>query len=920
MGWAVLAVAFALRAFIAWRGGQLFWPDEDRFEIARKIAGLALEGHLGAAADLLFGQPDHLLFKTLALVPAGLEHTIGTPASVSALFFAATSTWVLWLIARVARAAGATPPESLVALFLAACTTSLFYYSRHFLPYDLALGLFLLSLLAGLRDGTKPRHSLLAGLWAGLGYLAYNGYWSLGALLLIAHVLLALPQPRAMATRATYALLGLVLPVFAVAGISGLFGHDFFVLTLQFAGTADQGELEGAAAFALEYFWVSEHGLAVLWAVAFLMALDRSTRAFGTRAMLWPGLTLALALLLIVPPVWLQHFAATARHLRSLTPFLCLTAAMALYGHPALRSRPRLLAALLAAVALQAAVNFATPLAQVFPRDFEDRAARKLDDLRRSDLGPYKIINASFLHDPEWAPLGPDPGRAVLRQPHPFAFTPYLFEGYSTAIRRRYLERDLSMRVIRLDVGGPAVQGYPEGMIELTLRFPTAPKGLLPEPILSTGAPGRGDTLFVQYDGLDHVVLGHDHIGGGAVMGPRLALDRQATHRVLIGMDTFYPPGTFPHRPRRFLQWDDRILLFGTAALHPTRPEQIAIGHNFIGSSTATKQLSAEIVGFRRVPFPRLGSVFRERPGALRLRLLLNDTRQDPFAEPLLSSGSEGAGDLLFIRREADGRFRLGHDHWGGGADHSEPFVIDLSRTTDLVVAMGPFLPAGDGDAVRSRWLFARHDDRVLFNRLVSFHPSKVEDLCVGEDRTASTSVSARLTTEFLACEPLSEADLNPPSLGAGGAVRLRVRIFGPLVPGRTDPLISTGRTGAGDLLFVRFDGAGNYQIGHDHWGHAASLSDKIPLPSDQALDLTISLGALDPGSADFSPLRDRLFVATPNQVVLDQPATFHPAPSDTWTIGYNRIGASTAGELLGADLIASSPVSSTEILARISP
>lgn len=164
--WLTLVVSFALRAWIAWRGGQLFWPDEDRFDVARRIARTLYDGNVHSAVDALLSQPDHLLFKIAGLLPASLEILIGTPGWVSALFFSLASTWVLWLVARVARTAGASETEGLIAMLLAAGTTSLFYYSRHYFPYDLSLGFLLLSLLAGLREPASQRSSLCAGIWA----------------------------------------------------------------------------------------------------------------------------------------------------------------------------------------------------------------------------------------------------------------------------------------------------------------------------------------------------------------------------------------------------------------------------------------------------------------------------------------------------------------------------------------------------------------------------------------------------------------------------------------------------------------------------------------------------------------------------------------------------------------------------------
>lgn len=903
-----------LRAILAWRGGQLFWPDEDRFEQTRRIAGMLADGRFVEALSRLLAQPDHILFKAAGLVPAGLEHSLGTPGWVSALFFAAASTWVLWLVQRVARAAGGSPKEALVALILAAATTSLFYYSRHFFPYDFALGLFLLSLLRGIRRATTTGNSLLTGLWAGLGFLAYNGYWSLGAVLMVLHVALAGPHLRALATRLTYALLGLSLPIFCLAGLSRLFGHDFFTLILTFAGTANQGELDQVWLFTLQYLWSAEHGLALLWAVTLVLAVDRRCRPLEAHGLLWPGLSLLLAALLILPPEFLHHFAVTARHIRVLAPFFCLAAASVLCRHPFWTEHPRRLALTLWLVAVQAGFNFAPPLTQIFPREYESMAIRYLDEARKTDLGPYKIINASFLHNPNWAPAGPDHGTVHLRRSHPFQFTPYLFEGYSTALRNLYIERDLSMRIVRIETDGPPLQGYPDGMIELLLRFPTHPESLLPEPLLSTGVPGHGDTLFIRYDGSDHFVLGHDHIGGGATHTPRLPLDRQRPHRVLIGMDTFYAPSPSPRPARRFVIWDDQILLQGRADLHPTAPNQITIGHNFIGASTAITQLSADILSFRRLRIPEVGASFPAPPGALRLEFLRATDMPAGQAEPLLSAGPAGMGDLLYLRHEGDGRLRIGHDHWGSGALLSEPFVHDAARRLELIIAMGPFLPTAEPGSPAARRLYVASHGQIIFNRFTTFHPSAVAELILAENHAASTAVARQPISELLMCEPVSISFPAETPDGYPGAVKITLRFPEELPPGLNFPLLCTGRNGAGDLLFIRSEGQGLYRIGHDHWGHPMMLSAPHSFGPGRTLELTVAMGSLSPPaeSADTpdSTWHHRLLVMAGTDILLNQMARFHPAESGAWVVGLNTIGASSADELLPADLLDFSPVS----------
>ena len=895
----ILTLSFGLRAFIAWRGGQWFWPDEDRFEVSRHVARLMSEGRFYDAVGRLLAQPDHLLFKTAGLLPAGLEVAWGTPGWFSALFFAAASTWVLWLVHRVSRAAGGGHLEALIVLILAASATSLFYYSRHFLPYDLSLGLFLLSLICGLRPSAHPRNSLLTGFLACLGFLAYNGYWSLGAVLLGTHVLLALPQGRAMATRLTYALLGLTLPLFALALLSRVFGHDFFALLLSFAGTANQGELDRAWLFTVQYLWSAERGLAVLLLLALLFSLGRLDRSAGLRTLLWPALTLALGALLLLPPGYFHHFAVTARHVRVLVPFLCLTAAWVLCHHPRLLAHPRVVAGTVGLVVLQAAFNFARPLAQVFPREFEQMAIRLLAGARESDLGPYKIVNAAFLHDASWAPAGPDPGRVLLRHAHPFQFAPYLYEGYSLALREGYLQRDLSMRVLRLDAGGPPLRGYPAGMLELVLRFPEKPAGLLPEPLLSTGSPGRGDLLFLRYEGHDRFVIGHDHIGGGATLAASAPLDRRQPHRVIIGMDAFFPPDSASARSRRFVLWNDRLLLHGRAEQHPTSSAQIAIGHNFIGASTAVLQLSADIVSFRRLPFPQPGTVFPEPPGALRFMLLPDPTLSAGLGEPLLSSGPAGRGDLLFLRHGSDGRFRVGFDRWGVGAVLSAPFEHDSASILELIVSLGSFHPPEPVGGLLTRRLFVSANGRVLLNRYTSFHPAAADELMLGRNHAASTTSITTLSSDLLVCEPVPAGALLPLPAGHPGALHLRLQFPAPPQPGRRLPILCTGTSGAGDLLFMQLDPDGRFRIGHDQWGHSSVLSEPHPFDPTRPLELTISMGSLFSSAGDDGNpergLRDRLFVARGQEILLNQAARFHAARAGDWVVGWNRIGSSSA-------------------------
>jgi hypothetical protein len=128
--------------------------------------------------------------------------------------------------------------------------------------------------------------------------------------------------------------------------------------------------------------------------------------------------------------------------------------------------------------------------------------------------------------------------------------------------------------------------------------------------------------------------------------------------------------------------------------------------------------------------------------------------------------------------------------------------------------------------------------------------------------------------------------------------------------------LLTTGRTGAGDVLFFRFVHPGAdaslIQIGHDHWGAGAILSRPLRIDRKKTHSVVISMGSLYPPEGDAAfrenpqwlPLKRRLFVSLDGVVVFDCPAEFHASPQGMITLGLNSIGASTASGRLAAQIL----------------
>jgi hypothetical protein len=598
--------AFALRVELVRGGGQFFWPDEARLWTSVTAVTQLRQGGWHAAFVTLFSSAEHLGFKFFGLLPA-LLLVQGDPRWVAALFFAGASTWVIWAVGDVSRAAGADEWEALLATALAAATSCLFYYSRHYFPYDLALGFLLTALATSLR---RPGAARAIGLLVAIGILTYNGYWYLGGVVLLLQAQRSRWRPGALAALGA----GLVAPILLVLAAGWALHLNLIHQYLVFSGTVTHGDFGTAWRFIPQYFYVSEHGLALLWlgALGAALALWRNPRVA-----LWLLLTVVLFILLVAPSDLVHVFTVSARHARQLAPLLCLLAA-AILRQVARRGGARgcaAAAAIAAAVGVNAAIGFALPLRQTFPDQFIDHASR-FRSTKANDLGPYTLANHYFLDNPDAASLQPIAGAVVYAEPHPYQFEPYLYDVYTEAWRADFHRRDLRMRMIRLDAGGAPFGGYPLAL-RLTLVF--APPPAVHEPLVVTGVTGRGEGLYVQYGHDPNVIgFGYDRFGGGASDSRPVRIDRTAPHVLTVLMGSLLPPATDPiyrvHPGWLALKNTTRVVLDGRVvmderkAVYDEVPSQtITVGLNLIGLSTCAPVSTARILRMERVDPDHLG-------------------------------------------------------------------------------------------------------------------------------------------------------------------------------------------------------------------------------------------------------------------------------------------------------------------------
>ena len=249
----ILLVSACLRIYIASRGGQNYWPDESRYEFSMRAAADLREGRPVAAFSELFGHVDHVLFKVIGVIPASVQ-AAGAPPWFAAAFFGMFSVGCIFVVSRISLAASGDEEEAVLAAAVAACSTSLLYFSRHYFPYDTSLFFRLLGLYCGLR-APSARGSLWAGAWISAGFLSYLGYWLFCGVCLVLVTLYRLRSFREFLARCAAAVLGFAVPIAAIAVTARIAGGSLATDFSDLSHTVTLGDLDEGWTFVWHYLW-----------------------------------------------------------------------------------------------------------------------------------------------------------------------------------------------------------------------------------------------------------------------------------------------------------------------------------------------------------------------------------------------------------------------------------------------------------------------------------------------------------------------------------------------------------------------------------------------------------------------------------------------------------------------------------------
>jgi hypothetical protein len=400
---------------------------------------------------MVLGSAAHPGFKLSMVAPAWVQGRLKRDLHLPSILLSLFSTANIWLVWRLARCGGADEREALWAAAAMASSNAMFYWSRHLMPYDLALFWALASASFALRPSPRPRDSFLAGVLGFAAFVTYAGSWSLVACVLAAHVLSAGREPRLAVRRAALGLAGLAAPFASFVLVIRMLGGELLATYGQFAATIVQGDFNEGHIVFLGYLWSAERLSALIWvaALAGTLWMLRSCAAEDRRRAVLP-----LAIL-VGGSNLLDKFVVYGRLARQVVPFCALLVGWAAVH--AFRGRPWRWAEVAALAVLLACglSNMRVPLRQEFPKQFRQRAAaimRNYDTAAGSGREPdrFRLLYDHHIYPyPDESPLLPGT-EVLLESPHPLAWRPYLYEGYTRAQRDRFAAVNFSMQLVLL--------------------------------------------------------------------------------------------------------------------------------------------------------------------------------------------------------------------------------------------------------------------------------------------------------------------------------------------------------------------------------------------------------------------------------------------------------------------------------------
>jgi hypothetical protein len=443
------------------------------------------------------------------------------------------------------------------------------------------------------------------------------------------------------------------------------------------------------------------------------------------------------------------------------------------------------------------------------------------------------------------------------------------------------------------------------GPMRITFQLPYG-KARVNEPLLSTGHERAGVVVFAHIIDERHISVGADVWGSLFQSGP-IELDYAQPHTIVVSHGGLYPKGN-PRLERLspeevealrgalVIELDGKPVIREIADCFESTIDEIHVGSTAFGSMTPP-QFDGKILSFGRLPIPQELML----PGGYQARMRVQfPVGREGVTEPLLSVNAGPNSCECSATYLSASKLKLSLLGSDGATLLSRVVRYDSTQVHEL-----EFAPAARDGAGSGIILSCTFDGAHVLGPSGPSFKGFVPVLQSALNSPKVPGVEERFTGPRMEISLLSH-DALPRGNKPWGAAEFVVSFPGGK-PGRQEPLLTTGTTGAGDFIYVIYVDSHHIRIGFDHWGGGAGLISG-PLDIDYRVphQIAISMAPLYPDpegdplwlqtkSYELQKLRSEVRVALDGKTVISLPATLYPATPNQVTFFENRIGGSTA-------------------------
>ena len=189
----------------------------------------------------------------------------------------------------------------------------------------------------------------------------------------------------------------------------------------------------------------------------------------------------------------------------------------------------------------------------------------------------------------------------------------------------------------------------------------------------------------------------------------------------------------------------------------------------------------------------------------------------------------------------------------------------------------------------RNSWVISKTDNKELFLPIT-------EQEKVSQPEAGEIWVSSDKKTIFWYNGsywlPIRDDNKKYNPMSSYGPYQLEIKFNKPTSePHLREPLVTTGITGEGDILYVEYKTKNEIIIGLDIWGAGGGRTKPIKINPRKSYKLEISLGSFYPDTPLNETLLNIARVKLDNKVVLDWPTFFHKTSVEQIKIGESQIG-----------------------------